>query len=80
MWLQRDIEIWKKIIVKMQNAKNSARSLRSLVIYEILKSQIYFFDKGHIMSITDKSTLLYRHNNVIDQQNIEIYTEETYTF
>ena len=56
-YFDKDYMIWCK------NAKISARSLRSLlIIYEILKSQIYFFDKGIIMSITDKSTLLYRHN------------------
>ena len=38
----------KNYMIWCKNAKISARSLRSLVIiYEILKSQIYFFDKGH---------------------------------
>ena len=60
MWLQQDIEIWKKI--KMQKCEKFG----SLPLLARNLS-----DEGHIMSITDKSSLLYRYN-VIDQQDIEI--------
>ena len=51
MWLQQDIEIWKKI--KMQKCENFG----SLPLLARNLS-----DQGHIMSITDKSSLLYRYN------------------
>ena len=39
---------------------------------KLLKSQIYFSDWSHIMSIMDKCTLLYRHNMWL-QQDIDIW-------